>query len=181
MQDRMRRESAEIASDPAEREEAEQTREWARYPDSSWGVSKRLTADGNIGRRRSAVLIAQDFGLRLAMRLLRFGGHGGGSAHREKLFGRDAETCGLYRWLRGDGLPGDSRTCACPARTAKGTGERCTLAHIDSKKRRYACNEIKLLVKEFGTDRTARDGRARAATCATPQPEQRGGLLNAEE
>ena len=31
MQDRMRRESAEIASDPAEREEAEQIREWARY------------------------------------------------------------------------------------------------------------------------------------------------------
>jgi hypothetical protein len=30
-QDRMRRESAEIASDPAEREEAEQLREWARY------------------------------------------------------------------------------------------------------------------------------------------------------
>jgi Arc/MetJ-type ribon-helix-helix transcriptional regulator len=31
MQDRMRRESAEIASDPAEREEAGQLREWARY------------------------------------------------------------------------------------------------------------------------------------------------------
>jgi hypothetical protein len=32
-------------------------------------------------------------------------------------------------------------------------------------------------VKEFGTDRTARDGHARAARCATPQPEQRGGSL----
>ena len=32
--------------------------------------------------------------------------------------------------------------------------------------------EIKLLVKEFGTDRTARDGHARAARRATPQPEQ---------
>jgi Arc/MetJ-type ribon-helix-helix transcriptional regulator len=31
MQDKMRRESAEIASDPAEREEAERIREWARY------------------------------------------------------------------------------------------------------------------------------------------------------
>jgi Arc/MetJ-type ribon-helix-helix transcriptional regulator len=31
MQDRMRRESAEIAADPAEREEAEKIREWARY------------------------------------------------------------------------------------------------------------------------------------------------------
>ena len=44
--------------------------------------------------------------------------------------------------------PRDSRSCACPARTPKGTGERCTLAHIDSKKRRYACDEIKLLVNE---------------------------------
>ena len=31
MQDRMRRESAEIAAYPAEREEAERIREWARY------------------------------------------------------------------------------------------------------------------------------------------------------
>jgi hypothetical protein len=55
---------------------------------------------------------------------------------------------------------------------SKGTGGRCTLAHIDGKKRCYACNEIKLLEKEFGTDRTARDGHARAARCAAPQPEQ---------
>jgi hypothetical protein len=34
----------------------------------------------------------------------------------------------------------------------QGTGERCTLAHIDSKKRRYACNEIKLPAKEFDPD-----------------------------
>jgi antitoxin component of RelBE/YafQ-DinJ toxin-antitoxin module len=31
MQEKMRQESAEIAADPAEREEAEQIREWARY------------------------------------------------------------------------------------------------------------------------------------------------------
>jgi hypothetical protein len=55
---------------------------------------------------------------------------------------------------------------------SKRTGERCTLAHIDRKKHCRACNEIKLLEKEFGTDRTARDGHARAARCATPQPEQ---------
>jgi hypothetical protein len=54
----------------------------------------------------------------------------------------------------------------------KGTGEWCTLAQIDGKKRCYACNEIKPLEKEFGTDRTARDGHARAARCATPEPEQ---------
>lgn len=46
----------------------------------------------------------------------------------------------------------------------EGTGERRTLAHIDGKERCYA-----------------RDGQARAARCATPQPEQRGGSLNAEE
>ena len=67
------------------------------------------------------------------------------------------ETYGIYRWLRDD---------------SKATGGRCTLAHIDGKERCYACNEIKLLEKEFGTDRTARDGHARAARCATPQPEQ---------
>jgi hypothetical protein len=55
---------------------------------------------------------------------------------------------------------------------AKGTGGRCTLAPIDGKKRCYASNEIKLLEKGFGTDRTARDGHARAVRCATPQPEQ---------
>jgi len=55
---------------------------------------------------------------------------------------------------------------------AKGSGERCTLACIDSKKRRYACDEIKLPVKEFDSDRTARDGHTRTARCATPQPEQ---------
>ena len=74
-----------------------------------------------------------------------------------------------YRWLRDNGFPqGFQILC----NDSKGTGERRTLAHIDGKKRCYACNEIKLLEKEFGTDRTARDGHARAARCATPQPEQ---------
>jgi len=104
--------------------------------------------------------------------LLRFGGRGGGSAHREKLFGRDAETCGMYRWLRDNGFPEGFQILCLSCNDSKGTGERCTLAHIDGKVRCYACNEIKLPVKEFGTDRTARDGHARAARCATPQPEQ---------
>jgi hypothetical protein len=39
------------------------------------------------------------------VRLLLFGGRGGGSAHREKLFGRYDETCGMYRWLRDRGFP----------------------------------------------------------------------------
>ena len=100
------------------------------------------------------------------------GGRGGGSAHREKLFGRDAETCGMYRWLRDNGFPEGFQILCLSCNDSKGTGERCTLAHIDRKRRCYACNEIKLLEKEFGTDRTARDGHARAARCATPQPEQ---------
>jgi hypothetical protein len=32
---------------------------------------------------------------------------------------------------------------------SKGTSERCTLVHIDSKKRRQAGNEIQLPAKEF--------------------------------
>lgn len=42
--------------------------------------------------------------------------------------------------------PRGSGSWACPATTLG--GERCTLAHVDSKKRRYVCNEIKLPVKE---------------------------------
>ena len=106
------------------------------------------------------------------MRLLRLGGRGGGSAHREKLFGRDAETWGMYRWLRDNGFPGGFQILSLSCNDSKGTGEWCTLAHIDGKERCHACDEIKLPVKEFGTDRIARDGHARAAPCATPQPEQ---------
>ena len=104
------------------------------------------------------------------MRLLRFGGRGGGSAHREKLFGRDTEACtaGFGTMASPEGFQVLCLSC----NDSKGTGERCTLAHAGGKERCYACNEIKLPVKEFGTDRTARDGHARAATCATPQPEQ---------
>jgi hypothetical protein len=91
----------------------------------------------------------------LAVRLLRFGGRGDGSAHREKLFGRGAEPYGMHRWLRDDGFPEGFQILCLSCNESKGTGERCTLAHIDGKMRCYACNEIKLL--------------------------QRGGSLNAEE
>jgi hypothetical protein len=116
--------------------------------------------------------VAQDFdlyGWRCACCGL--GGRGGGSAHREKLFGRDAETCGMYRWLRDNDLPEGFQILCLSCNESKGTANGAR-SHIDSEKRCYACNEIKLLVKEFGTDRTARDGHARAARCATPQPEQ---------
>jgi hypothetical protein len=78
----------------------------------------------------------------------------------------------MYRLPRGNGLPEGFRFLCLSGNDSKGAGERCTLAHVDGKKRCYASNEIKLLEKEFGTDRTARDGHARAARCATPQPEQ---------
>jgi hypothetical protein len=78
----------------------------------------------------------------------------------------------MYRWLRGNGVPGGIQILCLSCNDSKGTGEWCTLAQADGKKRCYACNEIKLLEKEFGKDRTARDGHARAARCATPQPEQ---------
>jgi len=76
----------------------------------------------------------------------------------------------MYGWLQDNGLPEGGQILVLSCNESKGMGERCTLAHIDSKKCRYACNEIKLPAMEF--DRTARDGHARAARCATPQPEQ---------
>ena len=78
----------------------------------------------------------------------------------------------MYGWLRDNGLPEGFQILCLSCNESKGTGERCTLAHIDSKKRCYACNEIKLPVKEFDTDRTARNRHARAARCATQQREQ---------
>jgi hypothetical protein len=69
-------------------------------------------------------------------------------------------------------IPKGFRILRLSRNDSKRTGERCTLAHIDRKKHCRACNKIKLLEKKFGTDRTARDGHARAARCATPQPEQ---------
>jgi hypothetical protein len=92
------------------------------YKSVSHKTRKRPSAGGNIRRRRRADLVAQDFDLRLAMRLLRFGGHGGGSAHREKLSGRDAGTCGMYRWLRGDGLPEGFQILCLSCKDSKGHG-----------------------------------------------------------
>jgi hypothetical protein len=83
-----------------------------------------------------------------------------------------AETCGVRRWLRHNGFPAGFQVLCLSCNDCKGTGERRTLAHTDGRKRCYACNEIKLLEKEPGTDRTAGDGHARAARCATPEPEQ---------
>jgi hypothetical protein len=91
---------------------------------------------------------------------------------REKLFGRDAQTCGMYRWLRDNDFAEGFQILCLSCKDSKGTGGRCTLAHIDGKERCYACDKIKPLEKESGTDRTARDGHPRAARCATPQPEQ---------
>jgi hypothetical protein len=72
----------------------------------------------------------------------------------------------------GQWLPEGFQILCLSCNDSEGTGERCTLAHTGGKKRCYACNEIKLLEKEFGPDRTARDGHARAARRAAPQPEQ---------
>jgi hypothetical protein len=143
------------------------------YKSVSHKTRKRPSAGGNIRRRRRADLVAQDFdlyGWRCACC-----GSGDVAVAQHTARSCPAEMPRRVACTAGFGAmvsPRDSRSCACPARTPKDTGERCTLAHIDSKKRRYACNEIKLLVKEFGTDRTARDGHARAARCATPQPVQ---------
>ena len=78
----------------------------------------------------------------------------------------------MYRWLRGNSFPEGFQILYVSCNDSKSTGERCALTHTDGKERCCARNEIKLPVKEFGADRTARDGHTRAATCATPQPEQ---------
>jgi hypothetical protein len=57
----------------------------------------------------------------------------GGSAHRVKLSGRDAETCGVYRWLGDIGLPEGFQILSLSCNGSKGTGERCMLAHVDSR------------------------------------------------
>jgi hypothetical protein len=64
----------------------------------------------------------------------------------------------MGRWLRDNGFPGGFQILSLSCNDSKGTGEWCTLAHIDGKERCYACNEIKLPVKEFGTDRIAVTG-----------------------
>jgi len=69
------------------------------------------------------------------VRLLRFGGRGGGSIHREKLSGPDAGTRGMYRWLRDNGFPGGLQTLRLSCNDTGGTGERCTPAQTDAKKR----------------------------------------------
>jgi hypothetical protein len=75
----------------------------------------------------------------------------------------------MYRWLQDTGFREGSQVLCLSCNESKGTGERCTLAHIGGKRRRYACKKIKLLEKEFGPDRTA---HARTARSATQQPEQ---------
>jgi hypothetical protein len=65
------------------------------------------------------------------VRPLLFRRRGGGSAHREKLFGRDAEPYGTYRWLRDHGSPEGFQILGLFRNDSKGTGERCLLALID--------------------------------------------------
>jgi hypothetical protein len=78
----------------------------------------------------------------------------------------------MYRSLRDNGLPGGFQIWGLSCNDSKGTGKRCTPARIDSKKRRYVGNEVKLPAKEFDTNRPPVTGHTRAARCATPQPEQ---------
>lgn len=132
--------------------------------------SKHPSAGGNIGGRQRAVVVAQDFDLcswRCACC-----GSGDVAVVQHTARSCSAETRGTCRWLRDNGSPGGFQILSLSCNDPKGTGEWRTLAHTDGKERCHARNEIKLPVKELGTDRIARDGHARAATCATPQPEQ---------
>jgi hypothetical protein len=78
--------------------------------------------------------------LQLAVRLLRSGGRGGGPARREKLSGADVEACGTYRWLRDNGFPEGFQVLCLSCSDLKGTGQRCTLA-LQQVRRRSQSNE----------------------------------------
>jgi hypothetical protein len=56
----------------------------------------------------------------------------------------------MYCWLGDSGFPEGFQVQCLYCNGSKGTGGRCTLARTGGKKRRCACNEIKLLEKEFG-------------------------------
>jgi hypothetical protein len=136
-------------------------------------ASKRPSAGGNIGGRRRADLVAQDFDL-CGWRCACCGpGDVAVAQHtarscRAEMPRRAACAAGFGTMASPEGFQAWCVSC----NDSGGTGGRCTLGHAGGKKRCCARNEIKLLEKEFGTDRTARDGHARAARCATPQPEQ---------
>ncbi len=119
-------------------------------------AGNRLSAGGNIAGRRRAVLMARDSGL-----------CGWRCACCGRMPRRAACTAGF-----GTMGPEGFQLLCLSCNDSKGTGGRCTLAHIDGEKRCYARNEIKQPEREPGTDRTVHDGHARAASCATPQPEQ---------
>jgi len=118
-------------------------------------ASKHPGAGGNIGGRQGAGIVAQDFGL-CSWRCGCCGSGDVAVAQHPEMPGRAACTAG-FGTMASPGIPGLVPACKRP----KGTGEPCMLAHVDGKERCCACNEIKLPVKESGTDRTARDGHAR--------------------
>jgi len=92
------------------------------YKSVSHKTRKRPSAGGNIRRRRRADLVAQDFDL-YGWRCACCGsGDVAGLSTPEKLSGRDAETCGLYRWLRGDGLPEGFQIFCLSCKDSKGHG-----------------------------------------------------------
>ena len=103
------------------------------------------------------------------MRLLRFGGRGGGSAHREKLFGRDAETCGIYRWLRDKGFPEGIQILCLSCHDSKGAGELCTLALQHVRRRSQSNEEDRYMTK---SDMIGTEGEITAI--------DRGGVRHAE-
>ena len=56
------------------------------------------------------------------MRLLRFKERGGGPAHGEKQFGRDAETRGMHGWLGDNDFPGRFQVLRMSCNEPRGRG-----------------------------------------------------------
>jgi hypothetical protein len=118
-------------------------------------ASKHPSAGGNIGGRQRAELVAQDFDLYS----WRCGCCGSGDVAVAQHTARSCSaemprrvacTAG-FGTMASRGIP----DVVPVLQRLQGHG-RTVHARAHRRKERYACNEIKLLEKEFGTDRTAR-------------------------
>ena len=103
-------------------------------------AGERPGARGNIEGRRRAYLV--DAGLRPHGRRCACCGSRNVAVARPRArsgFGRDAETRGMHGWFWGQWLPGDPRSCACPAMNPGARENQCALAQ--AVRRRSHSNE----------------------------------------
>lgn len=61
---------------------------------------------------------------------------GDGAEHRRALFGKDAESYRMYRWLIDHDFPSGFQTLCQPCNASKGQGDRCLLLHAVEEAKR---------------------------------------------